>query len=132
RIEPFYDRTELMNTTLATVGRNVSEGAALVVLVLLVFLMNLRAAILVALIIPLALATAFTYLHLRGMSANLLSIGAVDFGIVVDGAVVIVESLMLRLSPRATLDDTPTMAQRIRAGCVAVIRPTLFALLIII
>lgn len=131
---PFYDRSDLVSTTLRTVGRNVSEGALLVVLVLAVFLMNLRAAILVALIIPLALSTAFTYLHLRGMSANLLSIGAVDFGIVVDGAVVIVESLLLRLSPRweSKDEEQPTMLDRIRAGCVSVIRPTLFAMSIII
>ena len=71
-IEPFYDRSELVNTTLETVGHNLIEGALLVTLVLFIFLLDLRAAIIVATIIPLSLASAFIFLHARGMSANLL------------------------------------------------------------
>src|SRR4029077_11426719 len=98
RVSPFYDRTDLVQTTLHTVGRNLLEGAALVTLVLFVFLLDIRAALIVGAIIPLSLLSAFIYLKLRGMSANLLSMGAVDFGIIVDGAVVIVESIVRRLS----------------------------------
>lgn len=85
RIVPFYDRTDLVDTTLRTVGRNLLEGAALVTLVLLIFLLDWRAALICATVIPLSLLSAFIYLKLRGMSANLLSMGAVDFGIIVDG-----------------------------------------------
>ena len=87
RIMPFYDRTNLVDTTLDTVFHNLGEGALLVSLVLFVFLLSLRASIVVTLVIPLSLAASFIYLHFRGMSANLLSMGAVDFGIIVDGAV---------------------------------------------
>src|SRR5262249_29395984 len=85
RVSPSYDRTDLVNTTLHTVGRNLVEGAVLVTLVLFVFLLDLRAALIVGTLIPLSLLTAFLYLKVRGMSANLLSMGAVDFGIIVDG-----------------------------------------------
>ena len=86
KLDPFYDRTELVDTTLHTVGHNLLEGALLVTLVLFVFMLDLRASLMVATLIPLSLLASFIYLHLRGMSANLLSMGAVDFGIIVDGA----------------------------------------------
>ena len=135
RVAPFYDRTDLVETTLHTVGRNLLEGAALVTLVLFVFLLDLRAALIVGAIIPLSLLSAFIYLKLRGMSANLLSMGAVDFGIIVDGAVVIIESIVRRLS--ATSEDAPSVAPevlqaRIRFAVNDVVRPTVFSLLIII
>lgn len=138
RVTVFYDRTELVDTTLHTVGHNLLEGALLVIIVLFAFLVNLRAALIVSVLIPLSLLTAFIYLKLRGLSANLLSMGAVDFGIIVDGAVVIIESVMHHVQTRhvAATDAEPpspdAMMARIRAGCVAVIRPTVFALLIII
>lgn len=94
QIVPFYDRTELVSKTLQTVGRNLLEGAVLVTAVLFVFLLDLRAALIVAALIPLSLLSAFIYLQQRGMAANLISMGAVDFGIIVDGAVVIVESIV--------------------------------------
>ncbi|HEY1557325.1 MAG TPA: efflux RND transporter permease subunit, partial [Kofleriaceae bacterium] len=90
-IKPFYDRTDLVDTTLETVFHNLAEGALLVTVVLFLFLLSVRASLVVALVIPLSLAASFIYLHVRGMSANLLSMGAVDFGIIVDGAVILVE-----------------------------------------
>ena len=133
RIQTFYDRTELVDVTLETVGRNLLEGALLVTLVLYAFLLDLRAALVVATLIPLSLLASFIYLKLRGMSANLLSMGAVDFGVIVDGGVVIIESIVHRLQQR-TIDphEDPSVGGRIRAATRAVVRPTVFALLIII
>ncbi len=134
RISPFYDRTELVDNTLATVGRNLVEGAALVVLVLFVFLLDLKAALIVALLIPLSLAAAFSYLQLRGMAANLISMGAVDFGIIVDGAVVIIEAIVFRLAHPHSHGDEPDPGPiaRIERAVLDVARPTVFSLLIII
>jgi heavy metal efflux system protein len=129
RVEPFYDRTELVGTTLRTVGRNLVEGALLVTLVLFVFLLDLRAALIVAVLIPLSLLTSFIYLRLRGMSANLLSMGAVDFGVIVDGGVVIIEAILARLA-LSHRNESPVAS--IQAATRTVVRPTVFALLIII
>ena len=101
KIKPFYDRTELVNTTLKTVFENLAEGATLVMLVLFAFMLSLRASLIVAAVIPLSLAASFAFLYSRGMSANLLSMGAVDFGIIVDGGVILVEHLFHKLSPSA-------------------------------
>lgn len=142
-VAAFYDRTELVNTTLKTVGRNLLEGALLVTLVLFVFLLDLRAALVVTTLIPLSLLGAFIYLKLRGMSANLLSMGAVDFGVIVDGGVVIIESILTRVADPDGFrhDEAPeehargealTMTERVRRATLAVVRPTVFALLIII
>ncbi|HPC91337.1 MAG TPA: CusA/CzcA family heavy metal efflux RND transporter [Myxococcota bacterium] len=130
-IEPFYDRTELVNTTLKTVFTNLTEGALLVTLVMFLFTFSLRAALIVAAVIPLSLLTSFLYLHTKGMSANLLSMGAVDFGIIVDGAVIIVEHLFFRLS-RNPPQDQHSASERIALAISEVARPTLFSLLIII
>src|ERR1051326_2162620 len=97
-ILPFYDRTWLIDTTLHTVFKNLVEGAMLVTLVLLLFLGNFRAALIVALMIPLALLATFLGLSWRGIPANLLSLGAMDFGIIVDGAVIVVENIFRKLS----------------------------------
>jgi len=97
-IVPFYDRTWLLSKTLKTVFTNLVEGAMLVTLVLLLFLGNLRAAMIVALIIPLSLLGTFLGLTLLGIPANLLSLGAMDFGIIVDGAVIVVENVFRKLS----------------------------------
>ncbi len=136
RLSPFYDRTELVQTTLKTVGRNLVEGAVLVLLVLLVFLLDIRAALIVAAVIPLSLCSAFIYLGWRGMSANLLSMGAVDFGIIVDGAVVIVEYIITTLSAHSAQaageHSEADVTERIRLAVAAVARPTVFSLLIII
>jgi cobalt-zinc-cadmium resistance protein CzcA len=130
KVDPFYDRTNLVNTTLHTVGHNLLEGAILVTLVLFVFLLDLRAALVVGVLIPLSLLTSFIYLKMRGMSANLLSMGAVDFGVIVDGGVVIIESILARLSDERRRGETPM--ERIALATKAVVRPTVFALLIII
>lgn len=98
RIAPFYDRTTLVNHTVHTVTENLIVGALLVVAILVVFLRNWRAALIVASVIPMSLLFAFIIMDLRGVSANLISLGAVDFGIIIDSAVVLVEALMVRLA----------------------------------
>src|SRR2546426_6316613 len=97
KLVPYYDRTWLINTTLHTVFKNLAEGVMLVTFVLLLFLGNLRAAAIVALMIPLSLLATFIGLTWRGIPANLLSLGAMDFGIIVDGAVIVVENVFRRL-----------------------------------
>jgi heavy metal efflux system protein len=129
-IAPFYDRTELVNKTLETVSRNLIEGALLVIVVLYVFLLDLRAALIVATLIPLSLFSAFIYLRARGMSANLVSMGAVDFGIIVDGAVVVIESIVHRVGHRGERHEPITVS--IQWATSRVMRPTVFSLLIII
>jgi len=138
KLVSFYDRTELVDTTLHTVFHNLAEGAALVTLVLFLFMLSVRASLIVALAIPLSLAASFLYLYLRGMSANLLSMGAVDFGIIVDGAVILVEHLYEKLSSHPDqpghhpLPDGANIGERIYRAASEVARPTLFSLLIII
>lgn len=136
KIKPFYDRTELVNTTLETVFKNLAEGATLVTLVLFAFMLSLRASLIAAAVIPLSLAASFAFLYSRGMSANLLSMGAVDFGIIVDGGVILVEHLFHKLSPSAhgpsPMDPSLPLAERISTAAKEVARPTLFSLLIII
>jgi cobalt-zinc-cadmium resistance protein CzcA len=129
-VVPFYDRTDLVNTTLRTVGRNLLEGALLVTLVLFVFLLDLRMALAVGTLIPLSLLGSFIYLHSRGMSANLLSMGAVDFGVIVDGGVVLVEAIARRVATPDGLRPV-TLQDRILEGTRTVVRPTVFSLLII-
>ena len=102
QIKPFYDRTTLINTTLTTVFHNLLEGAILVTLVLYVFLGNWRSAGIVAVVIPLALLSTFIGLRVRGIPANLLSLGAMDFGIIVDGAVIVMENIFRHLSEEHT------------------------------
>jgi cobalt-zinc-cadmium resistance protein CzcA len=97
-IVPIYDRTQLVHHTVTTVAENLLTGAVLVIAVLVVFLSSWRAALIVATVIPLALLFAFILMNARGVSANLISLGAVDFGIIIDSAVVIVEALMVRLA----------------------------------
>jgi cobalt-zinc-cadmium resistance protein CzcA len=98
KIEPYYDRSDLLAITTETVRENLLVGMALVTIILLMFLSNVRSALIVAINIPLALCFAFTVLFTRGMSANLLSIGAVDFGIIVDSSVIMVENIYRHLS----------------------------------
>src|SRR5712692_4154674 len=98
QIVPFYDRTWLISTTLTTVFKNLLEGALLVTVVLYLFLGHLRSAGIVAVMIPLSLLATFIGLRIRGIPANLLSLGAMDFGIIVDGAVIVVEHVFRRLA----------------------------------
>jgi cobalt-zinc-cadmium resistance protein CzcA len=98
RIVPYYDRTDLVRHTVRTVTENLVMGAILVVAILILFLRNWYAALAVAVIIPLSLLFAFILIDHRGVSANLISLGAVDFGIIIDSAVVLVEALMVKLA----------------------------------
>jgi len=98
KIVPFYDRTDLVHHTVHTVTENLVVGALLVVAILIIFLRNWYAALTVAVIIPLSLLFAFIMIDHRGVSANLISLGAVDFGIIIDSAVVLVEALMVKLA----------------------------------
>jgi cobalt-zinc-cadmium resistance protein CzcA len=130
RIVPFYDRTKLIDTTLNTVFHNLLEGALLVTLVLYLFMGNLRAAGIVAVIIPLSLLATFIGLRIRGIPANLLSLGAMDFGIIVDGAVIVLENIFRHLNEH---DGHRTDAKNtILEAAVEVGRPTLFSMLVII
>jgi cobalt-zinc-cadmium resistance protein CzcA len=132
QIVPFYDRTWLIGTTLHTVFTNLLEGAALVTVVLYLFLGSLRASAIVALMIPLSLLATFIGLTIRGIPANLLSLGAMDFGIIVDGAVIVVENIFRRLSELHGSHDTDLRRATILDATVEVGRPTLFSMLIII
>jgi cobalt-zinc-cadmium resistance protein CzcA len=128
RVVPYYDRTELIARALETVKHNLTEGAILVVVVLVVFLGALRGPLVVATIIPLALLTAFTGLRLRSMPANLISLGAIDFGILVDGAVIFIETVYHIGATRPGL----TRQQVIVEAGEQVVRPVVFSLAIIV
>lgn len=129
RIEPYYDRSWLIGKTLGTVFGNLLEGALLVAAVLWLFLGNLRAAAIVAVIIPLALLGTFIGLTLAGIPANLLSLGAMDFGIIVDGAVIVMENIFRRLGGEG---GARSRLLRIQEAAVEVGRPTVFSMVIII
>jgi cobalt-zinc-cadmium resistance protein CzcA len=134
RIETYYDRTWLIGKTLHTVFANLTEGAMLVMFVLFLFLQNLRAAAIVAAVIPLSLLGTFLGLSIVGIPANLLSLGAMDFGIIVDGAVIVVENIFRRLGElsEAQMADKPSRLQAVLDATVEVGRPTLFSMIIII
>ncbi len=97
-IEPFIDRTKMVDNAIGTVTKNLFEGALIVIFILVIFLGNLRAGLLVASVIPLAMLFAVIMMNLFGVSGNLMSLGALDFGLIVDGAVIIVEAVMHRLA----------------------------------
>lgn len=101
-LEPFYDRSKMVERAIGTVKTNLLEGALIVVLVLVLFLGNLRAGLIVASVIPLAMLFAIIMMNLFGVSGNLMSLGALDFGLIVDGAVIIVEAVLHRLHHRKT------------------------------
>jgi cobalt-zinc-cadmium resistance protein CzcA len=130
QIEPYYDRNDLVHVTTETVVENLVLGMVLVTLVLLMFLSNIRTAVIVAINIPLALMFAFTVLYFRGQSANLLSIGAVDFGIIVDSSVIIVENIYRHLSA-GEYAELP-FKERVLRACREVERPLLFSTLIMV
>lgn len=137
KVVPFYDRTGLVQHTVHTVSENLVVGALLVVTILVVFLRNWRAALIVASVIPLSLLFAFIIMDLRGVSANLISLGAVDFGIIIDSAVVLVEALMVRLA-LAEVDKHPSHAglawrmQTLKSTAIDMGHPILFSKAIII
>ena len=128
-LKPYYSRDRLVQTTVTTVMRNLVEGAALVVLLLTLFLYNLRAALIVALTIPLSLLFAFIFMDVRGIPANLLSLGAIDFGIIVDGAVIMTENILRHLSERKVTGHR--VVREVQHAAVEVARPLTFAVLII-
>jgi cobalt-zinc-cadmium resistance protein CzcA len=129
KIVPFLDRSDLVRYTLDTVEYNLTAGILLVSIILFLFLGNIRGAIIVALTIPFALLFASICLDLSHIPANLLSLGALDFGMVVDGSVVMIENIVRHLSQH---DDTHTPAQKIRNAVHEVLRPVFFARGIII
>ncbi len=137
RIAPFYKRTDLIHHTVRTVAENLAVGALLVIGILIIFLRNWRAALIVACVIPLSLLAAFIMMDARGVSANLISLGAVDFGIIIDSAVVLVEALMVRLAV-AQAENNPLHAgygwrmQALRHTVVDLGHPILFSKAIII
>jgi heavy metal efflux system protein len=128
KIVPFIDRSDLIHFTTHTVLHNLGEGMALVVVVLLLFLGNVRGALIVAVTIPFSLLFASICLDLKHIPANLLSLGALDFGMVVDGAVVMIENIVRHLSRK----EVGSIADRIRAAAHEVQRPVFFAIAIII
>jgi cobalt-zinc-cadmium resistance protein CzcA len=130
RVVPFLDRSELVGQTTRTVLHNLTEGFLLVSVTLFLFLGNLRSAVIVALTIPFALLFASICLDLRQIPANLLSLGALDFGMVVDGAVVMVENIVRHLSRREPAGIP--VRERIRAAAHEVNRPVFYAMTIII
>lgn len=103
-IEPFLDRTKLVNNAIGTVTKNLAEGALIVIFVLVLLLGNMRAGLIVASVIPLAMLFAISLMNLFGVSGNLMSLGAIDFGLIVDGAVIIVEATLHHLTGRSMLD----------------------------
>lgn len=129
RIHPFMDRTDLVNTTLHTVSHTLFEGMVLVILVLILFLGSWRGALLVALTIPLALLIAFILMHVTDIPANLLSLGAIDFGIIVDGAIVMMETILKKRErhPGEILEEDSILRRT-----TEVARPIFFSTLIII
>ena len=137
KLVPYYDRTQLVAHTVHTVTENLALGAVLVVAILLIFLRRWQAALAVAVVIPLSLLFAFILMDVLGVSANLISLGAVDFGIIVDSAVVLVEALMVRLTIGAMdgTDRHQTYAWRIqtlRNTAISLGHPILFSKLILI
>jgi cobalt-zinc-cadmium resistance protein CzcA len=129
RIHPFMDRTNLVQTTLHTVSHTLLEGMALVVLVLILFLRSWRGAVLVALTIPFSLLVAFILMHSTHIPANLLSLGAIDFGILVDGAIVMMETI---LTKRERHPSERLAEESILERATEVARPVFFSTLIII
>jgi cobalt-zinc-cadmium resistance protein CzcA len=134
KVVPMLDRSDLLHFTLHTVMHNLIEGMILVSVILFLFLLNARAALIVALTIPFSLLFASIWLDLSHIPANLLSLGALDFGMVVDGAVVMVENIIRHLSKdrRGANGSAKTTAEIIREACHEVQRPVFYAIAIII
>jgi cobalt-zinc-cadmium resistance protein CzcA len=129
-IRPYYDRTELIRRTIRTVVTNLSEGGLLVVIVLLLMLGNLRGGLIVAIAIPLSMLFAFCGMLVAGISGNLMSLGAIDFGLIVDGSVVMIENIVRRLSGRQS--ERGPVLEMVRSAALEVGRPVSFAVAIII
>src|SRR3984957_16134132 len=130
KIHPYYDRSELVSLTTDTVEANLLRGMVLVLVVLIFFLVSFRAAVIVALTIPLSLLFAFIVLHAHDVAANLLSIGAIDFGIVIDGAVVMIENIYRELALRE--GQQYNLNQVILAAAKDVDRPIFYSVAVIL
>jgi cobalt-zinc-cadmium resistance protein CzcA len=130
KVRPYYDRSDLVRVTTDTVENNLLRGMILVFIVLIFFLVSFRAAVITALTIPLALLFAFIFLHLTGEAANLLSIGAIDFGIIIDGTVVMVENIYRELGLRKGQDYK--LNEVIQAAARDVDRPIFYSVAVII
>jgi cobalt-zinc-cadmium resistance protein CzcA len=130
RVRPYYDRSDLVELTITTVEHNMLLGMALVLLVLMVFLVSIRAAVIVALTIPLSLLFSFIFLHAQGIPANLLSIGAIDFGILIDGTLVMVENIYRELGARE--GQSYDLEEVIRTAAKDVDRPIFYSVAVII
>jgi len=129
-IDTYYNRMELVERTIRTVARNLAEGGGLVILVLLLLLGSLRAGLVVASAIPLSMLVAFTAMRQLGLSGNLMSLGAIDFGLIVDGSVVMVENIIRYLHQHRE-DRATTHGEKVRRACHEVARPVVFAVGII-
>ncbi len=132
--EPVYDRTHLVDKAIATVAKNLLEGALLVIVVLFTLLGNIRAALITAAVIPLSMLATMTGMVRTGVSANLMSLGALDFGLIVDGAVIIVENSVRRLAEAQRGGNSQSLRERLDTVYTAtaeVIRPSLFGVAII-
>jgi heavy metal efflux system protein len=130
RVVPYYDRSDLVQLTIDTVEHNMVMGMILVLIVLMCFLVSFRAAVIVALTIPLALLFSFIFLHARGVAANLLSIGAIDFGILIDGTLVMVENIFRELGERE--GTSYDLIEVIVAAARDVDRPIFYSVAVII
>jgi heavy metal efflux system protein len=130
KVKPYYDRSDLVQLTIDTVEHNMLVGMALVLIVLMAFLVSIRAAVIVALTIPVSLLFAFIFLHARGVAANLLSIGAIDFGILIDGTLVMVENVFRVLGERE--GQTYDLNEVILEAAKDVDRPIFYSVAVII
>lgn len=128
RMEVVYDRTELIDRVIRTVKNNLCEGAYLVVVILFLLLGNLRAGLIVAMAIPLSMLFAFSGMLYFGIAASLLSLGALDFGLVVDSSVVMIENVIRRLSHS---DSKHSKLDIVRQACIEVAKPSVFGVMII-
>lgn len=135
-IEPFLDRTKMVNNAISTIENNLAEGALIVVFVLVLFLGNFRAGLLVASVIPLAMLFAIIMMNIFGVSGNLMSLGALDFGLIVDGAVIIVEAVLHQLHSRkfASTDrlSSTEMNKQVSSAATKMVNSAVFGQLIIL
>jgi cobalt-zinc-cadmium resistance protein CzcA len=131
RIVPYYDRSDLIKVTTHTVLHNLLMGMSLVIIVLFLFMGNIRTTLIAALVVPLALLFAFIFMWVRGMSANLLSLGAVDFGVIIDGAVIMSEGIFARLAVEKISSEEERI-NLVRTTAVEMSKPIFFSIVIII
>ena len=131
QIRPFYDQSTVIDATIGTVRKALLEGGALVIAVLFIFLGNVRAALIVAAVIPLSMLFGFIGMAVWGVSANLMSLGAIDFGMIVDGSVVMMENSVRKLQQNGG-EHAPPALERVRSAAYEVARPIVFGVAIII